>query len=187
MDVRQDLRDGDRRLTRRVASWRSPVARQALSAVEEAARHTRLWWGAAFVMAAAGGGRGRRAAAAGVAGMTAAQLVANGVLKQLRYRRRPPKEWIPHEGVHDRPDSSSFPSGHTAAAVGFTAAVAGVWPSAGALCAVPAAAVAVERVHTGAHYPSDVAVGALIGLTTAALTQRVPRPVVRAAPSRTTP
>ncbi|MFJ4693779.1 phosphatase PAP2 family protein [Streptomyces sp. NPDC088766] len=149
--------------------------------MEEAAQHTKLWWGAAFVMATAGGLRGRRAAAAGVVGMAVAELVANGVVKQLWDRRRPPKEWIPHEGVDDRPDSSSFPSGHTAAAVGFTAAVAGVWPSAGALCAVPAVMVAGERVHTGAHYPSDVAVGALIGLAAAALTRRAPRLAVRAA------
>ncbi|MFF9059424.1 phosphatase PAP2 family protein [Streptomyces sp. NPDC014882] len=181
MGTWEDLRENDHRLTRRVASWRSPAARRVLPAVEEAAQHTKLWWGAAFVMATAGGWRGRRAAAAGVAAMAVAELVSNGVGKQLWDRRRPPKEWIPHEEVHDRPDSSSFPSGHTAAAVGFTAAVAGVWPSAGALCAVPAVMVACERVHTGAHYPSDVAVGALIGLTAAALTHRAPRLAVRAA------
>ncbi|MEU8651702.1 phosphatase PAP2 family protein [Streptomyces sp. NPDC048737] len=181
MGAREDLRDGDHRLTRRVASWRSPAARQLLPAVEEAAQHTKLWWGAAFVMATAGGRRGRRAAAAGLVSMAVAELVSNGVVKQLWDRRRPPKEWIPHEEVHERPDSSSFPSGHTAAAVGFTAAVAGVWPPAGALCAVPAVMVAGERVHTGAHYPSDVAAGALIGLAAAALTHRAPRPAVRAA------
>ncbi|MET8289870.1 phosphatase PAP2 family protein [Streptomyces sp. NPDC005132] len=41
----------------------------------------------------------------------------NGVCKQLADRPRPPKDWIPHDEVKDRPDSSSFPSGHTAAAV----------------------------------------------------------------------
>ncbi|MEU9667697.1 phosphatase PAP2 family protein [Streptomyces bobili] len=181
MRVWADLRDGDRRLTRRVASWRSAGARQVLPAVEEAAQHTRLWWGAAFVMATAGGWRGRRAATAGVVSMAVAEAVANGVVKQLWERRRPPREWFAHGDVRDRPDSSSFPSGHTAAAVGFTAAVAGVWPLAGALCALPALMVAGERVHAGAHYPSDVAAGALIGLSAAALTRRAPRLAARAA------
>lgn len=181
MSMRNDLRDGDRRLTQWVASWPWTGVRRGLPAVEEAAQHTKLWWGAAFLMASAGGWRGRRAAAAGLASMAVAEAVSNGVLKHLWERRRPPKEWIPNEEVHDRPDSSSFPSGHTAAAVGFTAAVAGVWPVAGALCAVPAVLVACERVHTGAHYPTDVAAGALIGLSAAALTHRAPRLAVRAA------
>ncbi|MFD6497272.1 phosphatase PAP2 family protein [Streptomyces sp. NPDC060188] len=69
-----------------------------------------------------------------------------------------------HEEVEDRPASSSFPSGHTAAAVAFTAAVAPLWPLAAVACAVPAALVALERVQSGAHYFTDVAAGALIGL-----------------------
>ncbi|MFI6033590.1 phosphatase PAP2 family protein [Streptomyces sp. NPDC051315] len=180
MSLLADLREKDRRLVRSVASWQSSCARRMLPAVEDAAQHTKLWWGAALLMATAGGGRGRRAAVAGLASMAVAEAVSNGVCKQLWERRRPPKEWISHEEVHDRPDSSSFPSGHTAAAVGFTAAVAAVWPWAGAASAVPAVMVACERVHTGAHYPSDVVVGAAIGLTAAALTRRIPRLTVRA-------
>ncbi|MEU6548573.1 phosphatase PAP2 family protein [Streptomyces sp. NPDC046859] len=147
--------------------------------MEEAAEGTKLWCGAAAVMAWTGGRRGRRAAAAGLAAVGLAQLVSNAVCKQLAERPRPPKEWFPHDEVEDRPDSSSFPSGHTAAAVAFTAAVATTWPPAGVLCAVPAAMVAVERVQSGAHYPSDVAAGAAIGLASAWLTRRAPRLVVR--------
>ncbi|MGW1465429.1 phosphatase PAP2 family protein [Streptomyces sp. NPDC002308] len=169
------LRRGDRRLTRRVARWRSPVTREVLPAVESAAERTKLWWAAAGVMAAVGGGRQRKAAVAGLAAMGLAELLSNGVGKQLYERQRPPAELIPHDGVHDRPDSSSFPSGHTAAAVGFTAAVAVVSPVVGAFCAVPAAAVAVERVQSGAHYPSDVAVGAALGLASAWLVHRAPK------------
>jgi undecaprenyl-diphosphatase len=143
--------------------------------VEEAAEHTKLWWAAAVVMAAAGGWRGRTAAAAGVGGMAVAQVLSNGIAKQLYHRRRPPEEWVPAEDLEDRPDSSSFPSGHTAAAFAFTGAVAPVWPAAGALCAVPAVLVAAERVHSGAHYPSDVAVGGAIGLAAAALVRAAPR------------
>jgi undecaprenyl-diphosphatase len=153
-----------------------------LSAVEEAAENTKLWCGAAVVMAAAGGWRGRTAAAAGLTALTVAQLVSNGLGKQLTDRPRPPEEWFPHDEVDDRPDSSSMPSGHTAAAVAFTAAVTPTWPLAGALCAVPAAMVAVERVQSGAHYPSDVAVGLAVGLAGAWLARRAPRLLLRYRP-----
>ncbi|MDL5199314.1 phosphatase PAP2 family protein [Streptomyces sp. ALI-76-A] len=178
MNVRTDLRERDHRLTRWVASWRSDFARRVLPAVEESAQHTKLWWGAAIAMSTVGW-RGRRAAAAGLTSMAVAELSSNCVLKQVLHRPRPPKDWISHEDVDERPDSSSFPSGHTAAGVAFSAGVAAVWPWAGAVCAVPAAMVAAERVHTGAHYPSDVAVGAVVGLAAAALVHRAPRLAVR--------
>jgi membrane-associated phospholipid phosphatase len=168
------VRKSDRRLTKRMAAWDSPGPTRFLSAVEQAAEGTKLWCGAAAVMACLGGRRGRRGAGAGLAAMAVAQLASNGVCKQLADRPRPPKEWIPHDEVDDRPASSSFPSGHTAAAVAFSAAVAPSWPTAGAICAVPAAMVAVERVQSGAHYPSDVAAGAAIGLVSAWLTRHAP-------------
>ncbi|MEU0054107.1 phosphatase PAP2 family protein [Streptomyces sp. NPDC006309] len=169
----------DRRLTKRVAAWQDPRLHRTLSAVEEAAESSKLWCGAAVVMACTGGRRGRMAAVSGLTALALAQLVSNGVCKQVAGRPRPPKEWIPHDEVEDRPDSSSFPSGHTAAAVAFTAALIPSWPQAGAACAVPAAVVAVERVQSGAHYPSDVAAGAAIGLGSAWLVRRLPWLAVR--------
>ncbi|KUN40460.1 phosphatidic acid phosphatase [Streptomyces longwoodensis] len=179
MKLLNQVRDADELGTKEAASRIPAGVAKVLSAVEEAAESSKLWCGMAGMMAWRGGPRGRRAAAAGIAAIVVAQLVSNGVGKQVTGRRRPPKEWIPHDEVEDRPDSSSFPSGHTAAAVAFTAAVTPAWPVAGALCAVPAAAVAVERVQSGAHYPSDVAAGAAIGLTTAWLTHRAAYPLRR--------
>ncbi|MFF7241811.1 phosphatase PAP2 family protein [Streptomyces collinus] len=175
MGVLTVVRASDRRLTQRMAAWRSPVVRRVLSVAEACAEGTKLWCSAAVVMAATGGRRGRRAAGAGVAAMGLAQLVGNGVGKRLADRPRPPKEWIPHDRVEDRPASPSFPSGHTAAATAFCCAVLPAWPTAGLLCAVPAALVAVERVHSGAHYPSDVAGGAVVGLAGAWLVRHAVR------------
>jgi undecaprenyl-diphosphatase len=169
------LRDADRSLTKHAASRIPPGVGKVLSAVEETAESTKLWCGAAAAMAWLGGWRGRKAAVAGLGAVVMAQLISNGLCKQLAGRPRPPKEWFPHDEVEDRPDSSSFPSGHTAAAAAFTAAVAPTWPAAGAACAVPAAMVALERVQSGAHYPSDVATGAAIGLASAWLTRHAPR------------
>ncbi|MDG9709577.1 phosphatase PAP2 family protein [Streptomyces sp. DH10] len=179
MNLLAGVRETDRSLTKRLAASAAPGLHRTLSAVEETAEGTKLWCGAAAVMAWMGGWRGRKAAAAGLTAVAVAQLVANGVCKQLADRPRPPREWFPHDEAEDRPDSSSFPSGHTAAAVAFTATVVPAWPLAGALCSVPAAMVAVERVQSGAHYPSDVAAGAAIGLASAWLTRRAPHLILR--------
>ncbi|MFF5406712.1 phosphatase PAP2 family protein [Streptomyces misionensis] len=176
------LREADRVLTRRAASRIPPGVARVLSAVEESAESSKLWCGTAAAIAWWGGWRGRRAAAAGLGALVVAQLASNGLCKRLADRPRPPAEWIPHDEVSDRPDSSSFPSGHTAAAVAFTAAVAPVWPAVGVLCAVPTALVAVERVQSGAHYPSDVAAGAAVGLTSAWLTRHAPALLLRHRP-----
>ncbi|MFD6820829.1 phosphatase PAP2 family protein [Streptomyces sp. NPDC060085] len=164
MKLMADVRSADRQLTQQAAGRIPSGVGRLLSAVEETAESSKLWCGAALATGAFGGQRGRRAAMAGLTALALAQLVSNGVGKQPVDRPRPPKEWIDHDEVEDRPDSSSFPSGHTAAAVAFTAAVAPLWPLAAVACAVPAALLALERVQSGAHYFTDVAAGALIGL-----------------------
>lgn len=74
---------------------------------------------------------------------------------------------LPHSGSHS--DVTSFPSGHAAVAAGFAAALAWRYPRNAALFAVIAAMAAAQRVASSAHYPSDVAYGAALGLAGAAL------------------
>lgn len=68
-----------------------------------------------------------------------------------------------------RSDLAGFPSGHAATAAGFAAALSWRYPHAAALFGCLACAAAVQRITSLAHYPSDVAYGAAIGLLAAAL------------------
>ena len=58
----------------------------------------------------------------------------------------------------------SFPSGHTAGSVAVARAVGRVYPEARWAAYAGAAAVALVQVPRGAHYPMDVAAGAVVGL-----------------------
>ena len=109
-----------------------------------------------------------------VAGETLIFLLTSFVID----RNRPA---VPH--LDDAPPTSSFPSGHTAAAVCFYGAVALVllWQGSHALVRVAAITLAVlvpllvgaSRLYRGMHYPSDVVAGLLLGVTWLMLTRRL--------------
>jgi undecaprenyl-diphosphatase len=61
-------------------------------------------------------------------------------------------------------DQFSFPSGHTLHAVSFSAVLLNYYPEWAILVIPFAALVALSRVILGLHYPSDVLIGALLGL-----------------------
>lgn len=64
-----------------------------------------------------------------------------------------------------------MPSGHSASAVAFAVGAGLVQPVIGAALAPVAAGVAYSRVHTGAHWPSDVFFGSALGACAALLTR----------------
>jgi membrane-associated phospholipid phosphatase len=66
-------------------------------------------------------------------------------------------------------DMMSFPSGHAAVAAGFAAALSWRYPRGAVFFAVVAVLAAIQRVASSAHYPSDVACGAALGLLGAAV------------------
>jgi undecaprenyl-diphosphatase len=63
-----------------------------------------------------------------------------------------------------QPITTSFPSGHSASAAAFAAGVALESRGLGAVVAPLAGAVALSRVYTGVHFPSDVLAGAALGV-----------------------
>lgn len=158
-----------------IASSSTPSLDGPLALISDAANLSKPWIASAALLSLFGGPRGRRAALYGVASITTASTIVNAVMKPLSRRRRPDRAAMGViNGRHvSMPTSSSFPSGHSASAFAFAAGVGHVMPAAGAALFLPAALVSYSRVHTGVHFPGDVAAGVLSGIAFAKLTSAV--------------
>jgi len=161
------VRELDRRLMRRTSRGRSPALDSSLVRITRAANYSRLWLLIAGGLIVLGGRRGRRSAGRGIIAIAIAATVANGPAKLLVRRRRP---FSP--ALIPMPRSTSFPSGHSAAAFAFATGACAECPRLTPALGPLAAAVAYSRVHTGVHYPSDVAAGVAIGIGSGVLSAR---------------
>jgi undecaprenyl-diphosphatase len=96
---------------------------------------------------------------------TGAGLAVAGsqVLKRIFCRPRPTCGMGGFAALVTVPDRFSFPSGHTAAAFGVAAALAGQGSGTALLTLALATGIALSRIYLGAHYPLDVAAGVLVG------------------------
>lgn len=84
-------------------------------------------------------------------------------------RKRPRSADKPHEskpkaGQHTSKEMTSFPSGHTAGAVAAARAFAREYPEHATLALGAGLLVAGSQIPRCAHYPTDVAAGAVVGL-----------------------
>jgi len=68
---------------------------------------------------------------------------------------------------------NSFPSGHTATAVGFAGVILFASPLVGSLAMAVALAIAWSRIILGAHHPSDIVVATLVALAIAWFAWRI--------------
>ncbi|MFD9129697.1 phosphatase PAP2 family protein [Kitasatospora sp. NPDC059571] len=166
--VAADLGAADRAVYAAIAGTPTPELDSALRRLSRAADHSKISFAIAGVLALRPGPP-REAAVLGVAAIAVASAGANLVGKALARRPRPDREGVGVPAArHVRmPTSASFPSGHTASAFAFATAVGTRLPWTAAPLGLLAAGVSYSRVHTGVHYPGDVAAGALLGMVAA--------------------
>jgi diacylglycerol kinase family enzyme/membrane-associated phospholipid phosphatase len=172
--VRRTDAAAGRRINARVTH---PLVDRFYSRLSRSANRGALWFTIAGVLLVFGR---PRAAIRGSASLLGASMLANLVGKQLFGGDRPLLKNIPiGRQLKKSPTSGSFPSGHSASAAAFAAGVTFESPRIGAVIAPVAAGVAYSRLHTGAHWLSDVVGGAALGVGVAWLGTALvkPRPV----------
>ncbi|GGT06814.1 bifunctional phosphatase PAP2/diacylglycerol kinase family protein [Streptomyces chromofuscus] len=154
----------DCRLFEFAAARHWPAAEPILPRLSRSANHGLLWFATAGVIAAGRTPRARRAAVRGVASLALASATINTVGKRSVRRSRPVLDPVPAvRHLKRQPITTSFPSGHSASAAAFATGVAMESPAWGAVVAPVAFSVAMSRVYTGVHFPSDVLAGAALG------------------------
>jgi undecaprenyl-diphosphatase len=121
------------------------------------------WVAAGIAMAWLGGAKGRRAGIALSIASMGTTYVVQRLVKPVFRRKRP---WVERDVlvVGIRTTDASFPSGHSAASFAAATALASFYPAVAPLAYGLATGVALSRVHLGHHFPSDVTVGAIIGV-----------------------
>ena len=125
-----------------------------------------------------GGGRKWKLACGSAYASAALAYAVAFVIHHIWARPRP---YMTHDIAHpwSNTTDASFPSDHSTASFAIAVAVVMFDPIAGAIFLVIAAIISVGRLFIGAHYPSDVGTGIIVGTVAAVLVVRLLRPFVR--------
>src|SRR5437868_11418835 len=158
----------DRRLYRAIHGLpHSPICDRYVSLLSDLGEGPG-WVAAGLALAWLGGSKGRRAGLAVSIASLGTTYVVQRMIKPVFRRKRPfVGRGILVVGI--RTTDASFPSGHAASSFAAATALAAFYPKAAPLVFGLATGVGLSRVHLGHHFPSDVAVGSLIGIATGTL------------------
>ncbi len=162
------LHELDRRGYEYAARSHNLAFEAGLPALSRIASYSRLWIAVSLILALGFGKPGRRTALHALVAVVVTSVVANLLMKPVADRVRPDRANVPPDRHVEMPESSSFPSGHSASAFAFALTVASEQPlRIAAPVGLLAAAVAYSRVYTGVHYPGDVLAGSAVGASVA--------------------
>lgn len=159
----------DEALLIRVRKWEVPWVTKVMRGLTSVGNAS-SWWVMGIGLAACGGSARRPALLLGGAALLATG--ASQILKRTASRPRPNPQVLGFSALTEHPDRFSFPSGHTTAAFAVAVALTGEGAWLGPAAMALAAGIGVSRVYLGAHYPLDVAAGAVLG-SVAGLTVRL--------------
>ena len=116
-----------------------------------------------FVGGTGEGGRRRREAAIRIAAALPVTIGAVGLVGRFVERERPFSSRSDTTALVDHAPGRSFPSRHSACAAAMTTVALPAAPIVGVLMGLGALGLALSRVYSGLHYPSDVIAGWIIG------------------------
>ena len=140
------------------------------------ARHLAKLHVALLVLLFVGGpgrdGRRRREAAVRVATALPLTIGAVGLVGHLVERDRPFSRPSYGPALVEHAPGRSFPSRHSACAAMMTTVTLSAAPIVGALMGLGALGLAISRIYTGLHYPSDVLGGWIIGVVIGIIARR---------------
>ena len=170
----------------------TPLHSKAVETIGKLGDQPELRTISAIVVAAGLFGANRRLVRAGIRMLLAHEIatLAKNLIKRRIDRTRPRSATTHAErkvkpGRNTAKEETSFPSGHSAGAVAVARALSRDYPELRGPVLASAGIVAAAQVPRLAHYPSDVAAGALLGVASelaAALVipEAPPRPRLRA-------
>jgi undecaprenyl-diphosphatase len=138
--------------------WRTAVAR-SLTALGDGKTWTMVGVACVATCTSRGAHLGFRLGAA-----TGIATLLSQTLKRSLTRPRPSVAIAGFEALAANPDRFSFPSGHAAAAFGVAVAFAGEPHGLGPGALLLSVGIGLSRIYLGAHYPLDVAAGAVLGV-----------------------
>lgn len=140
-------------------SGHTPGAERAAKALGKAGNNGAIWVALGIVLALLDGSNREAWLICAALGPIAIGL--NYVVKLIVKRPRPVLDGLPPLG--GAPSSLSFPSAHATSSFAVATAMTRVEPL-GALAFALALALSLGRPYLGMHYPSDVLVGAVLGV-----------------------
>jgi len=176
-----DIKIGRRLASQRDGGWLKDVVRKAGKLGDQEPLYVA---GSVMVvaglLAAAGGSRHHKLFGTGVAVLAAVAAADGGKrLAKCCFRRTRPHvlleqgRYAAGVGGSGRKHEQSFPSGHVAGSLAAALAVSRDYPLAGASACAATAVMGVGRVVRAAHWPLDVAAGAVIGILAEAVTNQL--------------
>jgi undecaprenyl-diphosphatase len=157
----------DTKLLLMTQRWRWPYATRFFRTITHMGNAS-VWFALWVVLVASGGEALKHAMSLGLSATLGALLAQ--VFKRAWRRPRPSAGIKGFEALMENPDAFSFPSGHTTTAVAVAVALTGAGVCLGTVAWGFAIAVGISRIYLGAHYPTDVGVGAVLGTLAGGLT-----------------
>jgi membrane-associated phospholipid phosphatase len=138
----------------------SPAVEGAAKAIAASGEYGAIW--AADGLTAAAFDPSRRGRWLAAVALAPAAIGINFAVKLAVRRRRPVLKGLPPLG--GAPSSLSMPSAHATASFAAATAMSRIAPGTGPVLYAGATTMALTRPYLGMHYPSDVLVGAALGI-----------------------